>query len=248
MNAFISRIKRVSPLGNIYDSAGLSRSTRRSLNLILMANLFGCLFGIICGASTASMVGLANELHAGDLAYGLINGIPQVAMLLQIPFAMLVSRTHKRKRYMMTLGLFSRALWLVFGFIPLLVPGASSGLPLKVMIALLALSSCCSAAINVCWFPWLSDLAPAGIRGRWFSVRDTVTSGASLVFGLVVARMLDTLPLESRYIVIFLIGGLLGMMDMICFGFCEERYSSEPVRMRLSASVNVLKDRTFACA
>ena len=232
-------------MNDTYASVGLSQSIRRSLNLILLANLFGTLQGSICGSSTSAMVGLANELHAGDFAYGLINGIPQVAMLLQIPFAMLVSRTHRRKRYMMTFGLFSRALWLVFGFIPLLVPETASNLALKVTIALLAISSCCSAAINVCWLPWLSDLAPTRIRGRWFSVRDTITSSASLVFGFAVARMLDTLPVESRYIIIFLMGGIIGMMDMFCFAFCEERYAGEPVRMHLSSTVNVLKNRGF---
>ena len=92
---------KLSPLDAIYTSAGLSDPVRRSLNLMMLANLFGNLFGIICGSGTAAMVGLANELRAGDLAFGLINGIPQVAMLLQIPFAMLVSRTHRRKRYIL---------------------------------------------------------------------------------------------------------------------------------------------------
>ena len=110
--------------------------------------MFGNLFGIICGSGTAAMVGLANELRAGDLAFGLINGIPQVAMLLQIPFAMLVSRTHRRKRYILTYGLFSRAIWVTFGLIPMLVPNRPAGLQLWTMISLLALSSCCSAAIT----------------------------------------------------------------------------------------------------
>lgn len=212
---------------------------------MMLANLFGNLFGIICGSGTAAMVGLANELRAGDLAFGLINGIPQVAMLLQIPFAMLVSRTHQRKRYILTYGLFSRAIWVTFGLIPMLVPNWPAGLQLWTMISLLALSSCCSAAINVCWFPWFSDLAPERIRGHWFSVRDTIVAGANFAFGIAVARLLDTLPQESRFVVIFAAGGLLGMMDMICFGFCEERYTSEPARLRLSAATDALKSRPF---
>ena len=244
MKVFHARAK-LSPLDAIYTSAGLSDPVRRSLNLMMLANLFGNLFGIICGSGTAAMVGLANELRAGDLAFGLISGIPQAAMLLQIPFAMLVSRTHRRKRYILTYGLFSRAIWVTFGLIPMLVPDRPAGLQLWTMISLLALSSCCSAAINVCWFPWFSDLAPERIRGHWFSVRDTIVAGANFAFGIAVARLLDTLPQESRFVVIFAAGGFLGMMDMICFGFCEERYTSEPARLRLSAAADALKNRPF---
>jgi len=212
---------------------------------MMLANLFGNLFGIICGSGTAAMVGLANELRAGDLAFGLINGIPQAAMLLQIPFAMLVSRTHRRKRYILTYGLFSRAIWVTFGLIPMLVPNRPAGLQPWTMISLLVLSSCCSAAINVCWFPWFSDLAPERIRGHWFSVRDTIVARANFAFGIAIARLLDTLPQESRFVVIFAVGGFLGMMDMICFGFCEESYTSEPARLHLSAAADALKNRPF---
>ena len=244
MKVFQPQVK-FSLLKPVYASEKLSPEVCRSLNLILLANLFGNLFGIICGTGTAAMVGLANELRAGDLAFGLISGIPQVAMLLQIPFAMLVSRTHRRKRYMLTYGLISRALWLSFGLLPILFPDKAREQGLWVLISLLAVSSCLSAAINVCWFPWFSDLAPSRIRGRWLSTRDTIVAGANLAFGILVAHLLDTLPTPERYVIIFIVGGVLGMLDMVCFGFCEERYSTPPLRMRLKTAGHALKNRPF---
>ncbi|MBR6187254.1 MAG: MFS transporter [Clostridia bacterium] len=227
------------PMRLLYDEAGLAPAIRRSLNLILLGNLFGNLHAIICGGGTTSMIGLANELQAGDLAFGILNGIPQAAALLQIPFSLLVNRTHKRKKYLLTFGLFSRALWLVFGLIPLIVPATPASLRLWTLIFLLGVSSCCSSAINVCWFPWFSDLAPIRIRGRWLSIRDTMVAACNLGFGLLVARMLDTLPPESKYVIIFLLGGTLGVLDMVCFGFCTETYSSPPKRLHFGT---VLKD------
>ena len=85
MSKLSARISRF-PLTALYAEAGLPQAVRRSLNLILLGNLFGNLFGIICGGGTNAMIGLANELKAGDLAFGVINGIPQAAALLQIPF------------------------------------------------------------------------------------------------------------------------------------------------------------------
>ncbi len=235
-----------NPLRLLYDEANLPQDIRRSLSLILLGNLFGNLHGIICGGGTTAMIGLANQLSAGDFAFGLLNGIPQAAALLQIPFSLLVNRTHRRKRYLLTYGLFSRVLWLFFGLIPLVVPQEPAGLALWTLIFLLGISSCCASAINVCWFPWLSDLSPISIRGRWFSIRDTVVAACNLGFGLLVARLLDTLPPENRYVIIFLLGGTMGVLDMVCFGFCKEVYSSPPRQLRFgSVFRDILKNKPF---
>ena len=235
-----------SSLSLLYDEFQLPKAIRQSLNLILLANLFGNLHGIICGGGTTAMVGLANELHAGDLAFGFINGIPQAAALLQIPFSMLVNRTHRRKRYMLTIGLFSRALWILFGLVPLVVPANPAWLPLWTMIFLLGLSSCCGSVINVCWLPWLSDLAPARLRGRWLSYRDMLVAGFNLAFGLLVAWMLDALPVTSRYVIVFALGGTLGVLDMLCFGLCKEQYSDAPRKLHFGAVLkSIRKNRPF---
>ncbi len=242
----IGTIREGLPLTHLYREANLPAAVRRSLNMMLLGNLFGNLFGVICGGGTASMIGLANELHAGDFAFGIINSIPQAAALLQIPFSMLVSRTHKRKKYLLTYGLFSRFLWLLFGLIPLIVPPHPSWLPLWTLIFLLGVSSCCSAAINVCWFPWFSDLAPLRLRGRWLSFRDSLVAACSLGFGIFTAHLLDTLPPDRRYVIIFIIGGVLGMLDMISYGFCQEVYSAPPRKMSFRAIIrDVAGNRPF---
>ena len=236
-----------SSLSLLYDEFQLPKIIRRSLNLILIDNIFGNLHGIICGGGTTAMVGLANELQAGDLAFGLINGIPQAAALLQIPFSILVNRTHQRKKYMLTLGMFSRALWMLFGLIPLIVPANPAWLPLWTMIFLLGISSCCGSVINVCWLPWFSDLAPARLRGRWFSFRDMLVAGVNLAFGLLVAWMLDTLPVYNRYIIVFALGGFLGMLDMLCFGFCKEQYNDPPRKLRIGAVLKSIRQNRPFC-
>ena len=185
---------RSGALANLYAEAGLSSPVQRGLNWIMAGNLFGTLFGIVCNGGTAAMVGLAGLLGAGDMEFGLLVAIPQIAALMQIPFALLVNRTHKRKLYMLTVGLISRVIWMLFGFMPLLARTPGSQLPLFTLIGLLGISSVMGSMINVCWFPWFSDLAPLRIRGRWLSLRDTLTSVGSLLFGLQVAYLLDILP------------------------------------------------------
>ena len=135
---------------------------------------------------------------------------------------------------------------LVFGLIPVFIPANPSWFRLYSLIFLLGASSFLGAAINVCWFPWFSDLAPISIRGRWLSIRDTVISVISVGMGLVIAWLLDTLPAETRYIIIFLIGGAFGMMDMISFGFCKEVYSAPPQKLHIKkVMAHMFRDKPF---
>ena len=195
-----------NPLNTLYDEVQMPDKIRRSLNFIILGNICGSAHGIICGGGTTAMIGLATELGANDMAFGILSAIPQIAALLQLPYSVLVNRTHKRKKYMLTLGVFSRALWLLFGLIPYFMPMASATLQLWTIIFLMGVSSCCGSVINVCWFPWLSDLTPMQIRGRWLSIRESILAAANVVIGLVVAYTLDSLPVDIRYVIVFLIG------------------------------------------
>ena len=91
--------------------------------------------------------------------------------------------------------------------------------------------------------PLVSDLAPITIRGRWLSIRDTLLAAVSLGFGLLVAHLLDTLPVENRYLIIFLIGGTLGILDMVCFGFCKEVYKTPPQKLHLRSVLSGMKSQ-----
>jgi len=127
------------------------------------------------------------------------------------------------------------------------VPANPAWLPLWTMIFLLGISSCCGSVINVCWLPWFSDLAPTRLRGRWFSFRDMLVAGVNLAFGLLVAWMLDTLPVYNRYIIVFALGGFLGMLDMLCFGFCKEQYNDPPRKLRIGAVLKSIRQNRPFC-
>ena len=235
-----------NPMSQLYKEARLPKDIARSLNFILIGNIFGSITGIICGGGTASMVGLATELGASDIHFGLLTAIPNAAALMQIPFSVAVNRTHKRKLYMLTWGLISRAIWMLFGLIPLILPMASSMLQLWIIIFLLGISSCMGASINPCWFPWFSDLAPIHMRARWLSIRESFFAVGNVAIGMLVAYLLDHLPPESKYIIIFLIGGLAGVLDMVAFGFCKEVYSAPPQKQNIFAAMgSVFRNKPF---
>jgi MFS family permease len=234
------------PLASLYAESRLAPVIQRSLFFILLSNIFGNMHVVICGSGTPAMVQLSNFLGAGDFEYGIITGIPMAAALLQIPFSVIVNRTQKRKRYLLTYGLISRALWFLFGLVPFFVPADPDWLRMWTIIFLLGISSCMGSFINVCWMPWMADLMPMNIRGRWFSVRDCINSVFGVVLGLIVAYILDTVDGPVRYTIVFLMGGTFGVLDMISYGFVKEVYSSPPVKMSVLKSVGiVMRDKPF---
>jgi len=238
--------RRPGALALLYNEARLPHDIRRGLNWILAGNMFGNMHGIICGGGTTALVGLAAAMGAGDTVFGLMVIIPQIAAVLQLPFSMLVNKTRKRKFYLLTYGLLSRMVWLFFGFLPLVSRGPGDQVPIWMMAILLAISSAGNSLITVVWFPWFSDMAPIRIRGRWLSLRDTILSVANLLFGFLVAYLLDVLPDSSKYIVVFLVGGTLGVLDMLSFSFSPEVWASEPRKINLISTVReVLANKRF---
>lgn len=221
------------PFENIFNEAALLPKIRRSIYLMTLGNTFGTLWGVVSGSGSSPLTGYAAYLGAGDFIFGLLTAIPLAAALLQIPMATLVSRTQQRKKYMITYGLFSRLLWLVIGLVPFFLPADQGTLRLWTVILLIGVSSGFGSFINVSWMPWMADLVPQEIRGRWLSRRDSIISIASVTMGIVVARILDTMPGYYGYTTVFVIAGILGMLDMVCFFFMEDIYKTPPVELKL---------------
>lgn len=233
-----------SPFTPLYNEQRLPSDIRRSLGAIVIANLFGNIWGIV--TTGPALAGYAGRLGATDLEFGVLSGIPSALMLLQIPLAALVSRTHKRKRYMLTYGLISRMLWITVGLVPYFLPLSPGWLRLWSVIFLVGMSACGNALITVSWFPWLADLLPIGIRGRWFSLRDAINALIGVFFGLFIAYLLDTMPGYTGYSVVFLIGGIFGTLDMASFFFAKEVYSHPPAKVRIGKTIGeIFRDKPF---
>ena len=230
--------RSLSPTGDLDDAMkkqGLEPDVVRSLHLMLVSNLLGIICGNICATGSSPMIGMANDLGAGDLAFGILNAVPQVTVLLQIPFAMLVNYTHKRKRYLLTYGILSRVLWLMVGLIPILVPDKIADFRMWAVLFLVGIASSLNALIQVSWFPWLGDLTPPSIRGLWLSTRDSINALVSILSGLATGFLMDHLAGQTRYLVIFIIGGTAGILDMLMYAGCKEVYGAEPVKPSLKA-------------
>lgn len=234
-----------NPFQSLYDEAGMAAQIRRSLTAVVFGNICGNMWFSITNGS--ALTGYARQLGANDLVFGILSGIPMAATLMQFPAALLVSRTQKRKQYMLTYGVLSRALWIVIGLLPYLLPINPAWLPLWSVIFLVGIASASGSFINVCFMPWMADLVPLNIRGRWISTRDGIVSIFNVAIGLVTAWLLDHIPGFTGYALVFTLGGVLGVMDMLCFIFAEEmRREDAPPRATFRQIFHqVLTDKPF---
>jgi MFS family permease len=100
---------------------------------------------------------------------------------------------------------------------------------------------------NAALFSLYDDAIPIRIRSRYFSARIRVATGAGLIMGLVTAWILDAMPGFTGYAAVFMIAGVLGVADIICYVFMKfppmrREQSPEPI---FTAMKGVLKHRNY---
>jgi len=216
------KLRRIfsSPFTPLYDEAGLTQKLRRGLMFVILGNLGGNLFFNMTQGS--ALVGYAAQLGANDFVFGVLVAIPLFGTLAQLPAAMIVSKAGKRKIFMLTYGVVSRAMWILVGIVPYVVPLNPGWLKLWSVIFLVGISSIGGSFINICFTPWLADLVPLRIRGRWISCRDRIISIIGVCAGILMALVLDFLPGFTGYSIVFIFGGVVGVLDMLAFISVED--------------------------
>jgi MFS family permease len=151
-------------------------------------------------------------IGASGVMIGLTATVGQVAMVLQIPAALLAERLPARKPYFGFMHFSHRLLWFVPAFLPLLVaPGPGSRLA-AVVVWTLAISGMLGQLASAAWWSWMADLVPSSQRASFWGRRHSLASGASLLAVLLAGFVLDAFPDPSHDN-----GSFLGFM--IVFGF-----------------------------
>ena len=207
-------------------------------------------------------------LGAGAFEIGLLSSIPMVAHLLQPLGAYFSEKTASRHLYCLWIFGFSRVLWLlpavgIFAFTHNRIDAHE--LTLLTMVVL-TLSNALDSIGCASWMSWMAVLVPTQLRGRYFSLRRSLSSLAALL----------TIPLGGRlvsswvggevegYGIVLIIAVLLGLGSLV-FQFwmrdvnpqmeagayrlskLETRSSScaQDESSKVSAAVDLFRDRNF---
>ena len=206
----------------------------RMLNIIILSAAVGTFLFTAQGG--VAFAGYASSLGAGEFAFGLISALPVLASLIQIYASNLVLKTGKYKTMFLVGGIVQRASWIVVAFIPYILPVEDSRLWLLiVLVTLAAMSGSCVAITHT---TLMGSVVPIDIRGRYIATRQKVCTAASLLFGLCIAFMLDYIPGFLSYTVVFGVGGIAGLIDILMYtGIKFSVIPNKPEGFSLLASI-----------
>lgn len=206
--AVMQRLLRVK----LFPETGLEEHVVLGLRIMLLTGMCGQIFNSITTGS--ALTGYIRALGAGDLLYSVFIAIPNIAVVAQLLAAMVLERTGKRRRMLLTGGTIARSLWLVIGLIPFVIP-MDMGL-LRVWSAFFLYTVCasCNAVTAVSFNSLISDFIPIRIRGNYLGTRARLSMIAGVVSGVLIAFLLDLLPGFPGYAVVFTIASLAGIADM----------------------------------
>ena len=229
----------------LFDKTGLSADQIRILQVLIWGVIGGTVWGNI--TTGAAMTSYIKELGASDTLYGFVFALPFLANAFQFLVSYWMERTLKRTQMFMVSGFIQRLVWVPFALVPLLIPMQQAQLRLWCAVILAMLSACMGPVMNVSFFSFLNDVVPIRIRGRYLAVRSRVATVVGLVMGILVARLLDTLPAYTNYVVVFSIAALFGTFDICCFLFCKlPPMQPRPEKASLGAMLrDVLLDRRY---
>ena len=185
----------------------------RILNIIILSVAVGTfLFTAQLGIA---FTGYISALGAGEFVFGVVSAMPVIAGLLQIPASYLAQKSGKYKQMFLIGGLLQRISWLVIAFIPFLFP--VEGSQIWALVVLVTLGAMGGSFIAITHMTLFASVVPADIRGRYITTRHKVTTVCGIISGLCIAFMLDNMPGFYGYTLVFAIGGIAGIIDILMY-------------------------------
>ncbi len=168
-------------------------------------------FQIVLGSP---MILYAKTLNANATVLGIIAGMMPLMVVLQIPAAQYINRIGY-KRFVLA-GWGSRTLF-TFGMV--LVPLATTFLDGTTrLVLLLALLFCFNfvRGISSCaWLPWITQLVPETIRGRYVSGDAAMANLGSFLTIIVSAFCLGKNPHAWQFAAVFAFSAVMGVISLL---------------------------------
>ncbi len=198
-----------------FDTDGLDKNTIRNLWLMIWAIAGGMVWTNV--TTGIAFTGFWKKIGATDLFYGVVSSFPYVACGFQFLASYILERTLKRKKLYVIASMIQRCVWIPFGLIPLIVPMEQTTLRLWSTALLALVSAAMMPMMNVAFISICDDVVPQHTRGRYFAVRSQVAVISGIVVGIVIGVVLDAFEGMVGYTIVFIMGGLLGIGDNLCY-------------------------------
>lgn len=166
----------------------------------------------------AFLVALALHMGANNFQIGLLAALPTFTNIFQLVTIWLVQKYNNRRAIAVASNFLARFPLLIIGALPFLF---SQGTSLQVLIFLLFFHYLFGSLAGPSWNSWMKDLVPEQRLGSYFSHRGKLTQSLNVVLSLAIALSLDHVKAHHpayeipAYSVMFLTGGLIGMLGVL---------------------------------
>ncbi len=219
----------MSAIKELIDSKGRPIS-RHDLYVAMGINTIAASFGSAWLAMTYGMplIMYLQANGASGVIIGLVTTVRMAAVSAQIPAALASEHLGSRKPFWSRFALVHRSFWFILAGLAFWCAPSRPWLPLAV-VCLVGASELLGNASAAPWLSWMADLIPPPIAGRFWGIRQSVATAASLgglaLAGQILDAMRDPLSGQARprgFALVFLIAACLGMADIIVHLFVRE--------------------------
>lgn len=186
----------------------------------LMAIFEGISARIIFGFTTgAFLTGYLQYIGADDKLCGQIAAIPVLAGIIQFFSPLLLEKLNRRKPLVTWFNALHRIMLVMLVFVPLLpIPMGSK---LFMVGALYFVSHLMVNMVSPATVNMIISLVPQGMRGRYFSNRETYLIFISSVMNIIMGRVMDIFELQGKpyegYLIMYGVALLAMLMNLFSY-------------------------------
>jgi len=211
-----------------------NRDLRKAMRINILAGCLGVLWWSLCVGMPLTM--FMEAIGASGVLIGMITTVRLLVMTVQIPAAIVSENLGSRKKFWSPIVLAHRAVWLVAAGLAFYWKPGQRWLPVTV-IAVVGFSDLLGNVGSASWWSWMADLIPAKSSGRFWGIRQSITTMASLVGIVLSGWILDLFrkpgsgSVDARgFAVVFALAAIIGMTDVIVHLWVKEPRPAPPER------------------
>jgi MFS family permease len=160
---------------------------------------------------------------------GMVNTVRLLATSALIPAALISENLGSRKPFWAPFALGERVLWFALPVMALHAFPSAGWVPVA-LVVLVGVSGFSGNAGLAPWLSWMADLVPLHLSGRFWGIRQSVSTVASLAGLLLAGQILDASPVSAAsgeagprgFAIVFAIAAAFGTADILTHFYVRE--------------------------
>jgi MFS family permease len=220
-----------------------------AMRLNVMTGCLATVWQIVCTPQPIYNVFIRNALGASASTLGLLVGLIQLSGIFQLVAIFAYGLSPRKKPIFVTAHLIHRALTISIAAAAFMA--AASGdksWGIRAIMITVPISWAFMNASNAGWWSWVADIFPENIRASFFLKRSALLNVINIVWFFLASMFLDLFEGPGTfwvYGVIFSIGALTGVVDIVLNIFIPEPLPAERPPFHAADALEPLKNRNF---